>query len=88
MSLKVKLISAITLFMLMLGVLIMGVVAATTQNIKLEGEINFEVGDKDLYIKSASIKHSTSDDIMSLPNFVPGYINGSMNYTFFYRLCI
>ena len=78
MSLKVKLISVISLFMLMLGVLIMGVVAASTQNIKLEGEINFEVGDKDLYVKSARIKHSTSDDIMALPNFVPGYINGSM----------
>ncbi len=37
MSLKVKLISCISLFMLMLGVLIIGVFAATQQQISIKG---------------------------------------------------
>lgn len=46
MSLKVKLISCISVFMLMIGILIIGVYAATQQTINLKGSINYEVANK------------------------------------------
>ncbi len=78
MSAKIKLLSCISLFILMLGVLILGVLAAGTQTITLDGNINFNVADKSLWVKSASISH---DNVTEEPitNFMPGYINSNFN---------
>ena len=80
MSLKVKLISAITLFMLMLAVLIVGVLAST-QTINLEGSISFAISDPTLYVKDARLKadNTLSGQGQTMDNFVPGFVNGQFN---------
>ena len=55
MSLKIKLISCISLFMLMIGVLIIGVFAAT-QTINLKGNVEFNVSDTTLYVKDIRLQ--------------------------------
>ena len=75
MSLKVRLISVLALFMLMLGILIMGVFAAS-QQLTLNGSINFNIQDRSLYVKDVRIKHDMSDSQpQSIDAFTPGYIN-------------
>lgn len=80
MSAKVKLLSCISIFMLMLGVLILGVLAVGQQTITLDGNINFNVADKSLWVKSISI---SKDNITEEPitDFMPGYINGDFELT-------
>ena len=63
MSAKVKLMSVISLFILMLGVLILGVLAVGSQTIHLDGNVNFNVGDKSLYVKDVRLKEDMSSDI-------------------------
>ena len=78
MSLKIKLISCISLFMLMLGLVIVGVFAAT-QTLSITGNVNFVVADKSLYVKEARIKMNNESNEEPLQNFIPGYINGNIN---------
>lgn len=78
MSAKIKLLSCISLFILMLGVLILGVLAAGTQTITLDGNINFNVADKSLWVKSASISNDNYTE-EPLTDFMPGYINSNFN---------
>ena len=79
MSLKVKLISCISLFMLMLGVLIIGVFAATQQQLTMQGSVSFNVPDKSLYVKDVRIKQDMASEPESIDSFMPGYINGEFN---------
>lgn len=79
MSLKLKLVSAISLFVLMIGVLIIGVLAATQQTITMHGNVNFEVADKSLYVKDVRLQQDMNSEPTSLDNFMPGYINGSFD---------
>ena len=82
MSAKVKLMSVISLFILMLGVLILGVFAVGSQTIHLDGNVNFNVGDKSLYVKDVRLKEDMSSDPVSLKEtgrFMPGYINEILN---------
>ena len=79
MSIKVKLVALISLFCLVLGFIILGVRAASTQNIRMEGSITFEVANKDLYVKDVKLKQDVKDDPISLNEFMPGYINDSLN---------
>ena len=76
MSAKIKLLSCISLFILMLGVLILGVLAAGTQTITLDGNINFNVADKSLWVKSVSISHDNNTE-EPITDFLPGYINSN-----------
>ena len=82
MSAKVKLMSVISLFILMLGVLILGVFAVGSQTIHLDGNVNFNVGDKSLWVKDVRLKEDMSSDPVSLKEtgrFMPGYINEILN---------
>ena len=79
MSLKVKLISCISLFMLMIGVLIIGVFAATQQQLTMKGSVSFVVPDKSLYVKEVRIKQDMVSEPESISSFMPGYINGEFN---------
>ncbi len=74
MSLKMKLTSAIIMFMLAIATLVIGVLAAQTQSINMEGTINFEISDRSLYVKNVRLEDSdgTTTEITS---FMPGYIN-------------
>ena len=78
MSLKVKLISCISLFMLMLGVLVIGVFAATQQQISMQGNLSFVVPDKSLYVKNVRYQEAGGEAV-DIESFTPGYINGSFN---------
>ncbi len=80
MSLKIKLISAISMFVLMLGIVIIGVFAASTQTLTMTGNVNFVVADKSLYVKDVRIKQNNNADApVSVSNFMPGFINGTFD---------
>lgn len=76
MSLKIKLASAIIMFLAILAALVIGVLAAQSQTINMQGTINFEIADRSLYVKSASIDYGDGQE-RALDSFMPGYINGS-----------
>ncbi len=78
MSLKVKLISTISLFMLMLGALILGVYAATQQHISIQGNLSFVVPDRSLFVKEVRYQEAGGEEIV-VDSFTPGYINGNFN---------
>lgn len=79
MSLKVKLISCISVFMLMIGILIIGVYAATQQTINLKGSINYEVANKSLYVSDIRIQTEVASEAQTIDNFMQGYINDTLN---------
>ena len=79
MSLKVKLISCISVFMLMIGILIIGVYAAAQQTINLKGSINFEVANKSLYVSDIRMQTEVASEAQTIDNFMPGYINDTLN---------
>lgn len=78
MSLKVKLISSISSFILTLCLLIVGVWTAGTQTINLKGSVNFNIEDSTFYIKDIRIN---CDDLIgegsTIENFMPGFVNNS-----------
>ncbi len=74
MSLKMKLTSAIIMFMLAIATLVIGVLAAQTQSIKMEGTIKFEVADRSLYVKNVRLE-DPDGTITETSSFMPGYIN-------------
>ena len=78
MSLKIKLISCISLFMLMIGVLVIGVFAAT-QTINLKGTVNFDIDDTTLYVKDIRVQTESTGEPETIENFIPGYINQSVD---------
>ncbi len=65
--------------MLMLGVLIIGVFAATQQQLTMQGSVSFNVPDKSLYVKDVRIKQDMASEPESIDSFMPGYINGEFN---------
>ena len=56
MSLKMKLTSAIIMFMLILSTLVIGVIAAESQTISMKGNVSFNINDRSLYLKSVRYK--------------------------------
>ena len=79
MSLKMKLVSAITAMILMLGVMLTGILAAQQQTLTMTGNVNFNIGDKSLYVKQVRIKQDNNSDPQVVSGFLPGYINGEFN---------
>ena len=62
--------------MLMIGVLIIGVFAATQQQLTMEGSVSFNVPDKSLYVKDVRLQQDMESEPQSVDSFMPGYING------------
>ena len=79
MSLRVKLVSAITAMILMLGVMLTGILAAQQQTLTMTGNVNFNIADKSLYVKQVRIKQDNNSDPQVVSDFLPGYINGEFN---------
>lgn len=79
MSLKMKLVYAITAMILMLGVMLTGILAAQQQTLTMTGNVNFNIGDKSLYVKQVRIKQDNNSDPQVVSDFLPGYINGEFN---------
>ena len=82
-SLKVKLASIVSAFILALSLLIVGVWAVgQSQTITMEGSVNFDVADKSLYVKDVRMQednNSTPYSLIEQDKFMPGYINGNFN---------
>ncbi len=81
-SIKVKLISFVAMICLVIGIMIVGIFAAQTQQIKLNGQVNFEIADKSLYVKDVRIQESMDSSLYSLSEqgkFMPGYVNETFN---------
>ena len=80
MSVKSKLLSCISMFVLVLGILIIGVLAASQQTLTMTGSVNFNVADKSLWVKQVRIKQDNGTDPVPVTEFLPGYINGENGF--------
>ena len=81
-SLKVKLLSVLMALCLVVTFLIVGIWAVGTQTINLKGQVDFSISDPSLYVKDIRIKdsmQSASSTGETIDNFVPGYVNTTMN---------
>ena len=78
MSLKVKLFSMISAFVLVLSMLLVGVLAAT-QTINLKGTVNFNISDRTLYLKDMRIQTESTGQASTADNFMPGFIGGEID---------
>lgn len=79
MSIKLKLISLISAFLLVLGLIVVGVLAASSQTITMHGNVNFVVNDKSLYVKEVRMQEA-GGEMEVISNFTPGYINGNFDF--------
>ena len=76
MSLKVKLFSMISAFVLVLSMLLVGVLAATQENLSISGNVSFEVADKSLWLEKVTYQEAGGSE-QDIAGFTPGYINGN-----------
>lgn len=77
MSIKAKLMASISAFLLILGLIIFGVFAASSQSISMNGNVQFVVKDKSLFVKEVRMQAVGSD--ADVVDFTPGYINGDFD---------
>lgn len=79
-SLRIKLFSAISMFVVTLALLIVGVWAVgETQTITMNGNVTFNIVDDSLYVKDVKIKQDNNSESASISSFMPGYINGNFD---------
>ena len=78
MCIKSRLLLCIAGAVLALGMLVAGVLAVSSQNIIMSGDVNFDITDKTLYLRDVRFQ-SGSGNPQTLPGFRPGYINGEFN---------
>ena len=74
-----KLVSALAMMFLMVGVLIVGVLGATQQTLTMTGNVQFNIADKSLYVKQVRIKQDNNSEPQIVTDFMPGYINGEFD---------
>ena len=79
MSIKMKLVSLVSAFILVLGLVIAGVLAASSQTITMNGSVNFNITDKSLWVKEVRMQDSGEEPVV-ISKFTPGYINGDFDY--------
>ena len=80
--LKLKIISLIAMVCLVLGLLVVGIYAAEIQYMKLYGYVDFNIGDKNLYIQDVRLSDSDGTEIYSFKEkgkFVAGYVNNEFS---------
>ena len=82
-SLRMKLFTGVSMFVVAFALLIVGVWAiGEAQTITMNGSVNFEIADKSLYVKDVRMQEDNNSTPYSLKeqgNFMPGYINGNFN---------
>ena len=82
-SLRMKLFTGISMFVVALALLIVGVWAiGETQTITMSGSVNFEIADKSLYVKDVRMQEDINSAPYSLKDqgrFKPGFINGNFD---------
>ena len=74
-----KLVSCISAFILVLGLVVTGVLAASGQTITMNGSVNFNVTDRSLWVNEVRMQE-TGEDPVVISKFTPGYINGDFNF--------
>lgn len=77
MSLKIRLISFVTMLVLALSIMLVGVYAAS-QTINLKGSVQFDIADTSLYVKDIRLSSDVSNS-ETVDYFVPGYVNQTIN---------
>ena len=80
MSTKMKLASLISAFILVVGLVVIGVLAASSKTISMNGSVSFNVLDKSLWVKEVRMQE-TGSEAVEIADFTPGYINGDFNFT-------
>lgn len=80
MSAKMKLVSCIGAFILVLGLVIVGVLAASSESITMNGSVQFQVNDRSLFVKDVRMQEPGTEEV-DISNFTPGYINGDFSFT-------
>ena len=82
-SLRMKLFTGISMFVIALSMLIIGVWAeGETQTITMQGSVNFEIADKSLYVQDVRMQEDVNSAPYSLKEqdrFMPGFINGNFD---------
>ena len=82
-SLRIKLFTGISMFVVALALLIVGVWAVgVTQTITMQGSVNFEIADKSLYVQDVRMQEDVNSAPYSLKEqdrFMPGFINGNFD---------
>ena len=58
--------------------LIIGVFAATQENISISGNVSFVVADKSLWLEKVTYQEAGGDE-QEISTFTPGYINGNFD---------
>ena len=82
-SLKFKLFSSLSMFVIALSMLIIGVWAiGESQTITMNGSVNFEIADKSLYVQDVRMQEDNNSEPYSLKDqgrFMQGFINGNFD---------
>lgn len=78
MSLKIKLVSLLSAFILILSMLLFGVLAITNFSINLKGNVQFDITNNTLYIKDIRLNKDLTNS-KTIDNFMPGF--ASENFT-------
>ena len=78
-SLRIKLFTGISMFVVALALLIVGVWAVgETQHINLSGNVDFTISDNNLYIKDIRFRDAgSSEQGTTIDNFIPGFVKSS-----------
>ncbi len=80
-SLRMKLFTGVSFFVIALALLIVGVWAVgESQTITMSGSVNFEIADKSLYVQDVRMQEEQNSEPYSLKaqgKFIPGFINGN-----------
>lgn len=78
MTIKMKLVSLISAFMLVFAIVMVSVLAATGKSITMNGNVQFVVNDRSLFVKE--VRMQETGGISDTITFTPGYINGDFNF--------
>ena len=78
MSAKVKLVSCIFGLIITIGMLVVGVLAATQSDFLFQGNVTFAVADKSLYVRNVRYQHGMNTP-QNVPGFRQGFINGGFD---------
>ena len=75
MGLKAKLLSCVAMFVFIVGIVVVGVLAASNADFLFQGDLNYNIADKSLYVKDVQYQHGMIGEPVTVPGFREGYIN-------------
>ena len=79
MSLKLKLITFVSICTLMISMLIVGIYAVLSPAINIKGSVDFDITNSTMFVKDVRAKNtSSSGEGTTIGDFTPGFINGNL----------